>query len=80
MDVFSLEEDDGSSLFITQGVSKVQEETYNFDVGGDLMDLGGESLSQDPENYAHTLQVEDISDDDFQFPSSQMAFNQNVVR
>ena len=70
MDVFSLEEDDTNGLFLTQQPKVDKVETYNFDMGGDLLEIDSVGISQS-EDYATEMAFEDISDDDFQMPSSQ---------
>ena len=70
MDVFSLEEDDTNGLFLTQQPKVNNVETYNFDMGADLLEIDSVGISQS-EDYATEMAFEDISDDDFQMPSSQ---------
>ena len=70
MDVFSLEEDDGNGLFLTQRANPVDMDTYNFNVGEELLEFADISVSQGSGNYADSMVVEDISDDDFRIPSS----------
>ena len=73
MDVFSLEEDDGCGLFITQEPKKVNfvgdNVDLNEDVNRDLVDLMQNCEGEAP-HYS------DVSDDDFvDIPSSQLRNN-----
>ena len=69
MDVFSLEEDDGDEIFITQSSqqsSQVDEvENVNSPILGDASDLRKSLVSLLDSKYS------DIFDDDFEIPCSQ---------
>ena len=82
MEVFSLEEDDCNELFITQSCSG-DNNSVNSSVNdgfsgvlGDPMDFASPCSSLVNAHYS------DISDDDFEIPSSQMAntYGANAVK
>ena len=71
MDVFSLEEDDGDEIFITQSsqqssqVDEVENVVKNSPILGDASDLRKSLVSLLDSKYS------DICDDDFEIPCSQ---------
>ena len=70
MDVFSLEEDNGNSLFITQESHNVDGNLPNFDICGGSADGDLNAMEM---NEIDTMQFSDILDvEDFQIPSSQL--------
>ena len=71
MEVCSLEEEDTSELFITQKEGNSGQFNANFDLQSGFM--GGGSGMQNVESAVTVSQYSDISDDDFEFPCSQIA-------
>ena len=63
MEMFSLE-DDGNELFITQ-------ESARSDILNNSVGLSGQSLAQSMETSVFKSHYSDISEDDFEIPSSQ---------
>ena len=73
MEVFSLEEDECPDLFLTQSSVNVQDNNRNNSILGDGMDFQSPCVSLIPAARFDGMasHYEDISDDDFQIPSSQ---------
>ena len=73
MDVFSLEEDDCSELFITQSDPKVVQNSGESDECNNGASSSGSFMSLLMSSSSDFPQYEDISDDDdFEIPSSQI--------
>ena len=73
MDVFSLEDDDGNELFITQS-SNDDNATNGLSIIGDGNDFLSPCVSilDKSKGVSDQQHYEDISDDDFEIPSSQV--------
>ena len=74
MDVFSLEEDDGNELFLTQSSNSDKQVNPNFGILGDSSDFSSPCVSLVRPVY------EDISEDEFEFPSTQQRFGSSYKR
>ena len=74
MDLFSLEDDDGNDLFITQSSNSSNGNNSN-SVIGDGSDFSSPCVSLVSKNAAP--QYEDISDDDFEIPCSQAVLQED---
>ena len=73
MELFSLEEDEGNELFITQTPSEKKDEDKFGGILGDPMDFSSPCKSVIGEGNNTSQQYSDISDDEnFDIPSSQM--------
>ena len=72
MDVFSLEDEDCSQMFITQSSSNDEQTRGNFSVLGDEFDFSSPCVSLLSGTNANHAQYSDISEDEFeQIPCSQ---------
>ena len=75
MSVFSLEEDDCESLFITQSSMNSGNSQNNDGILGDPMDFSSPCASVISRESATQGKYSDISDDDFEIPCSQKSAN-----
>ena len=78
MEVFSLEEDDGNELFITQEskIDRINRESNDKGIIGDPEDFSTPCVSLVSQGKHDTPAYSDISDsEDFQIPSSQIDYS-----
>ena len=73
MNVCSLEDDDYEGLFITQSDNSSSGSSNNLSILGDGTDISSPCVSLiPPKQKADECHYSDISDDDFEIPSSQI--------
>ena len=72
MDVFSLENDDFNGMFITQSDPDVSDNGNKSQISTSGSSTSGSMLSLLTENSSDFPVYEDISDDDFEIPPSQI--------
>ena len=72
MDTFSIEDDDGDSLFITQSSDK-SDKSDNVGILGDSSDFSSPCVSLISSGKVGDAQYSDISEDEFDIPCSQIS-------